>query len=58
MRITRSKLEGAFIHIDYSDMADPCLKDSPITITCKHFYNPITPEVWPGFSIEIYDSEI
>jgi hypothetical protein len=57
MDITLSKLQDASILVEYSDMKQSCISKAPITITCKQFYNPITPEIWEGFQVTIYDSE-
>lgn len=39
-------------------MVQSCIKGVPITIICRQFYNPITPEVWPGFQVTTYDNEV
>lgn len=49
MKITSSGLEGSAIQIKYDNMVESCIKGTPITISCRQFYNPITPEVWTGF---------
>lgn len=53
-----SGLVGDRIMITYESMLDSCIKDTEITINCRNFYNPITPELISGFSLNIYDSEI
>lgn len=58
MTVTYSKLQGGTVVINYEDMKNGCMQGSEITINCKQFYNPITPDLWPGFSVTIYDSDI
>jgi hypothetical protein len=57
MRVKESSLQADMIVVEYEDMPDSCIKNQAITIVCKHFYNPITPEEWGPFSIQIFDSE-
>lgn len=43
MKITSSALENDVIRIKYDNMVQSCIKGVPITISCRQFYNPITP---------------
>jgi len=58
MSITASGLVGDRILIEYEYMLDSCLRETEIVISCRQYYNPITPELINGFSINIYDDEI
>ena len=39
-------------------MVQSCIKGIAITISCRQFYNPITPTVWDGFQVTTYDAEV
>lgn len=58
MTVTYSQLIDEAINVHYEDMKDECLLGTPITIQCKQFYNPITPTMWSGFSVTIFDGAL
>lgn len=39
-------------------MVQSCIRGTAITISCRQFYNPITPTVWDGFQVTTYDAEV
>ena len=58
MTVTSSQLVDEEINVHYEAMKAECLIGTPITISCKQFYNPITPTVWSGFSVTIFDGAL
>jgi len=58
MKIYSSALENDVIRIKYDNMVQSCIKGTSVTISCRQFYNPVTPEVWEGFQVTTYDNEV
>lgn len=58
MKIISSGLNNGVINIQYTNMVPSCISGTPITISCRQFYNPVEPRVWTGFSVTTYDAEV
>lgn len=58
MRIFYSQLQNDKIVIRYDNMVPSCISGTEIVITCRQFFNPITPDIITGFSLSTYDDEI
>ena len=55
--VVSSGLVGTQLEIEYNFMLPEYVKGEKILIECPYFYNPITPEVWGGFTFAIYDAD-
>ena len=52
------QLEQNTIELKYNKMPENCIRGVDIKITCPGFNNPVYKEIWEGFIISTYDSDL